>query len=142
MHPKQICKDFKSIGSPLSLEGDDLFILNPENVYPELEEFAKSYKAVLIKYLQGEYSDHQYNVDQTIEKIIDFYRAIEQPINRKIDEWLNSDQDSLDKFMTLCLELSQNGWTLHEPISNYQNEKTENLSEDVYKRAMAFFKGG
>ncbi|MED0795844.1 hypothetical protein P4S97_21725, partial [Bacillus licheniformis] len=61
MHPKQICDDLAFLGSPLVLDGDDLYIENPENVYPELVEFVQSYKKWLIQYLKGGYSvqDHK-----------------------------------------------------------------------------------
>ena len=129
------------MGSNLIVDGNDLFIENPENIYPEIEEFIKSYKSNLIKYLQGQYMDKDYNIEQTIEKIIGFYRNEEQPINEKINAWLNFDQESLDDFLTLCLYLSENGWTLHEPICNYHDSKTLKLSEQVYERAMKYFKG-
>lgn len=129
------------MGSRLVLDGEDLFIENPENIYPEIEEVIKSYKSNLIKYLQGQYMDKHYNIEQTIEKIINFYRGVEHPINDKIVEWLNEDQDAINNFLSLCLALSQNGWTLHEPIANYHDSFTWELSELVYQAAMKFFKG-
>jgi len=86
LHPKQICADFASMGSPLVLDGDDLYIEHPENIYPELEELGKNYKSRIVAYLKGEYLDNDHNVKQTVDKIINFYLGIEQDMNRKIND--------------------------------------------------------
>ena len=83
MHPKQICADLETLGARLVLDGNDLYIENPENVYQELVEFVQSYRKRIIRYLKGEYSDHEHNVKQTIDKIINYFMGIDQEMNPK-----------------------------------------------------------
>jgi hypothetical protein len=143
MHPKQICEDFKSMGAALVLEDDELYINNPENVYPALQDFAKSYKARIIKYLKGQYSKEDHNIIQTIDKVINYYLGIEQEINPKIEEWLRQDDESIQKVNDMLVLLWLNGWNnLTDPVANYENLKTEKLSKEIFERAMEFFKRG
>ena len=142
MHPKQICNDVESMGSCLVLDGDDLYIEHPENIYPEMEDVIKSYKVSIINYLKGDYSKKEYAVMQTIEKIIGFYRGREQEINSKINAWLNQDDKSIRKIMTLFIVLSRNGWTGDDPIDQYRDDTTDELSLEIFNKAMAYFKGG
>lgn len=144
MHPKQICDDFASIGSPLVLDGSNLYIENPENVYPELEEFVKTYKKRIIQHLKGEYSPKEHSIKQTIEKIIHYFLGIEQAMNKKIENWLNHDAEALNMIVNqLFIELWNNGWVeFSNPIANYENHITDTLSSQIYERAMSYFKGG
>ena len=66
------------MGSSLVLDGNDLYIEQPENIYPELEEFVQSYKGRIIQYLKGEYTQQEHNVKQTIDKIIDSFMHADQ----------------------------------------------------------------
>lgn len=142
MHPKQICSDLEILGSRLVLDGNDLYIEKPEKVYPELEVFVQSYKKRIIRYLKGEYSDHEHNVKQTIDKIINYFMGIDQEINRKIDDWFNHDYESVMKVMKLLVLFWENGWReLKESVSNFESEETDRLSIEIYDRAMSYFKG-
>ncbi|MCW5193129.1 hypothetical protein [Bacillus amyloliquefaciens] len=142
MHPKQICSDLEILGSCLVLDGNDLYIENHEKVYPELEAFVQSYKKRIIRYLKGEYSDDEHNVKQTIDKIINYYMGIDQDINRKIDDWFNHDFESVMKVMKLLVLFWENGWReLKESVSNFESEETDQLSIEIYDRAMSYFKG-
>jgi hypothetical protein len=141
LHPKRICADFKSMGATLVLDGEDLFIENHEKITPELEELAKSYKSRIITYLKGGYSDFDHNIKQTIDKIINFYFCIEQEMNGKIGSWLNQDEKSVNMLMDLFVKFSDNGWFPMDPVANYENEETNKLSKEIYKRAMSYFKG-
>ena len=142
MHPKQIIDDFKSMGSPLVLDGNDLYIDNPENIYPELEELAKSYKGRIVAFLKGNYSDQDHAVKQTMDKIINFYRGIDQAMNEKINNWLNNDAAGTAAVMQLMIDLNNNGWDkVTEPICNYENELTDKLSKEIFERAMSYFRG-
>jgi len=129
------------MGSPLTLDGNDLFIENPENIYPELEELVKIYKSRIITYLKGEYSDQEHNVKQTIDKIVDFYREGCR-VDSKINDWLQNDVEGLKIVMDLVVEFSRNGWTLGDPVFNFENEKTDGMSIEIYNKAMAYFKKG
>lgn len=141
MHPKQICADFASMGFPLVLDGNDLYIEHPENIYPELEELAKEYKSRIVAYLKGEYSDSDHNIKQTMDKIINFYIGIEQDMNGKINDWLNHDEEALKMTMKLFVEFSYNGWSkVREPVANYENEITNQLCKEIYERAMSYFR--
>ncbi|QKN78665.1 hypothetical protein GZ55_12995 [Bacillus pumilus] len=142
MHPKQIYADLEMLGAHLVLDGNDLYIENPENVYQELVEFVQSYKKRIIRYLKGEYSDQEHNVKQTIDKIINYYMGIAQDLNRKIDDWFNHDWDAAIKVSRLLVLFWENGWRdLDTSVSNYESEETDKLSLEIYERAMSYFKG-
>lgn len=142
MHPQQIIKDFKTMGATFVLDGDELYIENPDNLYPELEELAKSYKARIVAFLKGNYSDQDHAVKQTIDKIINFYRGIDQAMNEKINKWLNNDAAGTAAVMQLMIDLSNNGWDkVPEPICNYENDVTDKLSKEIFDRAMSYFRG-
>lgn len=142
MHPKQICADIETLGARLVLDGNDLYIENPENVYQELVEFVQSYKKRIIRHLKGEYSDQEHNVKQTIDKIINYYMGIAQDLNKKIDDWFNHDYESVMKVMKLLVLFWENGWRdLDTSVSNFESEETDKLSLEIYERAMSYFKG-
>lgn len=142
MHPKQICADIESMGSKLVLDGDELYIENPMNVYPELELFIKSYKSRIVTYLKGGYSDREHAIKQTMDKILYYMRGMEQEMNPKIENWLNNDVDALAAVMQLTIDLSHNGWCdCKEPIANYETVETDKLSQEIFDRAMSYFKG-
>ncbi|MFI8492198.1 hypothetical protein ACIGC1_04695 [Peribacillus butanolivorans] len=141
MHPKQIINDFKKMGATFVLDNDELYIDNPENIYPELEELAKSYKARIVAFLKGNYSDQDHAVKQTIDKIIKFYCGIDQDMNEKINNWLNNDSAGTAAFMQLLIDLNNNGWDkVTEPICNFENDKTDKLSNEIFDRAMTYFR--
>ena len=141
LHPKQLCEDIQSLGAKLVLDGNELFIENPEKVYSELEDFIKSNKVRIIKFLKGGYSDKEHSVRQTIDKIIDFYNDY-CPVDSKINNWLQFDDKSLGLIMQLLTVLYENGWNYRELIANYENANTDKLSKEIYDRAMFFFKKG
>jgi len=142
MHPKQICADIEMMGARLVLDGNDLYIENPENVYQELVEFVQSYKKRIIRYLKGEYSDHEHNVKQTIDKIINYFMGIDQEMNPKIDDWFNHEWDAASKAARLLILFWENGWRdLDSSVSNFENEETDKLSLEIYEKAMSYFKG-
>lgn len=142
MHPKQICADIEMLGARLVLDGNDLYIENPENVYQELVEFVQSYKKRIIRYLKGEYSDQEHNVKQTIDKIINYFMGIDQEMNPKIDDWFNHEWDAATKAARLLILFWENGWRdLDTSVSNFESEETDKLSLEIYERAMSYFKG-
>ncbi|MCY7676769.1 hypothetical protein [Bacillus safensis] len=142
MHPKQICAEIEMMGARLVLDGNDLYIENPENVYQELVEFVQSYKKRIIRYLKGEYSDHEHNVKQTIDKIINYFMGIDQEMSPKIDEWFNHEWDAATKAARLLVLFWENGWRdIDTSVSNFESEETDKLSLEIYERAMSYFKG-
>ncbi|WP_111292203.1 hypothetical protein [Bacillus safensis] len=142
MHPKQICADIEMMGARLVLDGNDLYIENPENVYQELVDFVQSYKKRIIRYLKGEYSDQEHNVKQTIDKIINYFMGIDQEMNPKIDDWFNHEWDAATKAARLLVLFWENGWRdLDTSVSNFESEETDKLSLEIYERAMSYFKG-
>lgn len=141
LHPKQICIDVQSMGAKLILDGNDLFIENPERIGPEVESVIKEYKLRIVKYLQGNYSDQEHAVKQTVDKIINFFIGIEQDMNPKINDWFNNDEDAARLVMELTLNFSLNGWLyIKESVANYENKLTDELSLNLYNRAMAYFR--
>ncbi|WP_144494879.1 hypothetical protein [Bacillus sp. WP8] len=142
MHPKQICADIETLGARLVLDGNDLYIENPENVYQELVEFVQSYKKRIIRHLKGEYSDQEHNVKQTIDKIINYFMGLDQEMNPKIDEWFNHEWDVATKAARLLVLFWENGWRdFDSSVSNFESEETDKLSLEIYERAMSYFKG-
>lgn len=141
MHPKQIIDDFKSMGASFVLDNDELYIDNPENIYPELEELAKSYKARIVAFMKGNYSDQDHAVKQTIDKIVNCFLRTDEEVNQKIENWIGDDPGSVELILTLFVVLRENGWmNLKESISNFENEKTDKLSKEIFDRAMAYFR--
>lgn len=141
MHPKQIIDDFKSMGATFVLDNDELYIDNPENIYPELEELAKSYKARIVAFMKGNYSDQDHAVKQTIDKIVNCFLRTDEDVNQKIENWIGDDPGSVELILTLFVVLRENGWmNLKESISNFENEKTDKLSKEIFDRAMAYFR--
>jgi hypothetical protein len=142
MHPKQICEDFKSMGAALIVEGNALYIDNPEKVHAALQDFAKSYKARIIKFLNGKYSEKDHAVNQTMDKIVDFYRGATES-NSKIEEWLKHDEESIQKFNKLLVLFWNNGWRdFTDPVANFENDETDRLSKEIFERAMNFYRKG
>ncbi|MBK5446046.1 hypothetical protein [Peribacillus sp. TH24] len=141
MHPKQIIDDFKSMGATFVPDNDELYIDNPENIYPELEELAKSYKVRIVAFMKGNYSDHDHAVKQTMDKIINFYCGIDQDMNEKINNWLNNDAAGTAAIMQLLINLNKNGWDkVTEPICNFENDVTDKLSKEIFDSAMSHFR--
>ncbi|MGG0645470.1 hypothetical protein ABE083_00805 [Bacillus mycoides] len=141
MHPKQICDDVQSMGAKLVLDGNDLYIENHEKIAPEIEAVIKEYKLRIVKYLQGNYSDQDHAVKQTIDKIINFFIGIEQDMNLKINDWFNHDEAASRLVMELTLNFSLNGWLyVKESVANYENKLTDELSQEIFNRAMSHFR--
>ncbi|MED2985199.1 hypothetical protein P4311_28050 [Bacillus thuringiensis] len=141
MHPKQICADVQSMGAKLVLDGNDLYIESHEKVAPEIESVIKEYKLRIIKYLQGNYSDQDHAVKQTIDKIINFFIGVEQDMNPKINDWFNHDEAAARLVMELTLNFSLNGWLyVKESVANYENKLTDELSQEIFNRAMLHFR--
>lgn len=140
MHPKQICADVQQLGAKLVLDGDDLYIENPEKIYPEAEDVIKSYKGRIVKYLKGEYSDKDHAIHQTVDKVLLFMSFTPQDMNDKINDWLQNDIEALTMVMQLTIDLNKNGWSdCKESPANYETDETDNLSYAIYKRAMTYF---
>lgn len=140
MHPKQICLDVETMGSKVVLESDELYIDNPMNLYPEIEQIVKDYKNRIIKYLKGNYSDKDHSINQTVDKIINFYMCVDQGMNAKIGSWLISDDEAVKMLMELFVMFSNNGWFPPDPVANYQDSATDEVSKKLYERAMRYFK--
>lgn len=141
MHPKQIYKDVESFGAKLVLDGEDLFIENPDNIFPEAEDVIKSYKSRIIKYLKGEYSDKDHSVHQTVDKVLLFMSFTPQDMNEKINDWLQNDVEALTMVMQLTIDLHKNGWNdCKEPPANFETKETDDLSYAIYRRAMTYFR--
>jgi hypothetical protein len=141
MHPKQICDDVQSMGAKLVLDGNDLYIENHEKIAPEVELVIKEYKLRIVKYLQGNYSEQDHAVKQTVDKIINFFIGVEQDMNPKINDWFNHDEGAARLVMELTLNFSLNGWLyVKESVANYENKLTDELSQEIFNRAMSHFR--
>lgn len=141
MHPEQICKDFKQLGSQIVLDNGEVFIENPEKAGPELMEVAKEYKSRIKKYLQGSYSKKEHSLRSTIDKIVAYMLHVEQEMNNKITAWLRHDHEALQMIMKLLQLYFDNGWRYEQTVANFETTETDKLSQEIFDRAMAFFKG-
>ncbi|MCZ6942394.1 hypothetical protein EJ131_18005 [Bacillus mycoides] len=141
MHPKQICADVQLMGAKLVLDGNDLYIEKHEKIAPEVELVIKEYKLRIVKYLQGNYSEQDHAVKQTVDKIINFFIGVEQDMNPKINDWFNHDEAAARLVMELTLNFSLNGWLyVKESVANYENKLTDELSQEIFNRAMSHFR--
>ncbi|MED1741953.1 hypothetical protein P4U97_21050 [Bacillus swezeyi] len=88
------------------------------------------------------YSELGLRVKQTIDKIIIYFMDIDQEMNPKIDDWFNHGWDAATKVVKLLVLFWGNGWRdLNSSVSNFEDEETDNLSLEIYERAMSHFKG-
>lgn len=78
-------------------------------------------------------------VKTTIEKIVDWLRGAE---NKRIDDWLENDEESyikMNKFLNNC---AASGWTeINQSPFDYADPETIKLSEELYKAATSHFGG-
>lgn len=73
---------------------------------------------------------------------MNFFIGVDQDMNSKINDWFNQDEDAARLVMELALNFSINGWTyVRESVANYENKLTDELSLNLYNRAMAYFRG-
>lgn len=141
MHPQRICDDFMQMGARLTLDDEKLFIERPENVHPELIEFAKLNKRRIVRYLQGSYTKKEHSLKSTIDKIVAFMIHVDQDIDAKLTDWLRKDDESMYLIMKLLQMLYDNGWRYEVPAANFETIETDKLSQEIFDRAMSYFKG-
>lgn len=141
MHPENIVQNFKTMGATFVLENNELYLLNHENVPPELQDFAKQYKSRIITYLQGGYSAKCHSVKSTIDKIVAFMIGEDHDASSKISNWLLQDYEAVQQIITLMQKFYDAGWSSWEPIASYETSETDKLSLEIFNRAMAYFKG-
>ena len=61
--------------------------------------------------------------------------------NDAITEFLNNDETALNLFLDYQVELTKNGWvSIFDDWREYENEKTEKIKIEIFKRAVAFAK--
>ncbi|MDX8367842.1 hypothetical protein [Cytobacillus sp. IB215665] len=81
-------------------------------------------------------------IKRTMTKIINFLLGIDQEINLKINDWLKHDDIAFQQTVNLFNKLADNGWSdHHDSFTDYECERTDEISAELYKRAMSYFKG-
>jgi|SRR5690606_27741485 len=63
--------------------------------------------------------------------------------NEKLEEWLCAEDDSLSLFNDWMIVLAKNGWKdIYEDYRQYENDKSNAMAGELYKRAVAYAKKG
>jgi hypothetical protein len=77
----------------------------------------------------------------TLMKIIHQYCGWQH--NQKLFDWLNTDEESLLLFYDWSCVLAENRWTdLYEDYRKFENEKSNGMAQELYKRAVTYAKKG
>ena len=143
MHPKKICADMARLGFSLVLDSGELYIESSREAPSHYTEYARSYKARLIKYLQGGYTDREHAVRQSNDKIIDFMlqQSRDKTTDMKLEQWLKNDARAYHLVTIWMQKLADNGWnSADEPIANYETPETDQMALELFERAVLFFK--
>lgn len=136
MHPKQIVKDVESYGAKLLIIDGNLMLENPDKIPSEIEEFVVSHKPRILDYLNGENSDKQYAIDQTMKKILSWWAGEK---NKSIDYWSISNPRVIGLLYEFTVELSKNGWKDSSVIYYpYETERSKEIVKELYESAIAF----
>lgn len=78
-------------------------------------------------------------VKTTIERIMDWLRGAE---NKRIDDWLENDEESYVKMNTFLNNCAAGGWTeTTESPFDFADPETLKLSEELYDSATKHFGG-
>ncbi|UED76081.1 hypothetical protein [Brevibacillus sp. DP1.3A] len=143
MHPKLICDEMAKLGSPIVMDGGNLYVENADKVPAHDMDLARSYKARIVKYLMGTYSDKEHALRQTNDKIIAFMLMENQDKTTeiKLDKWLTTDEHSYELVTRWLQKLAVNGWVdAQQSIANYETLETDKIAVELFDRAMSFFK--
>lgn len=64
-------------------------------------------------------------------------------INKKLDEWLCDDVESLDLFYAWLVVLAENGWKdIYDDYRQFENDKSNKMAHELYIRAVTYAKKG
>ena len=64
-------------------------------------------------------------------------------LNKKLDDWLCDDVESLDMFYDWMVVLAENGWKdIYEDYRQYENDKSNKMAHELYIRAVTYAKKG
>lgn len=81
------------------------------------------------------------NEKVTILKI--FYEFSSWKHNKKLNEWLLADTESLQMFYDWTITLANNGWTdIHEDYRLFENDESNAMARKIYERAVLYAKRG
>ncbi|XOQ12606.1 MAG: Phage-related protein [Shouchella clausii] len=137
MHPKEIIASFQSCGADITLDTEGVTVQNASKVSELTIEFARENKKRIINYLNGGYSDKKHAILSTNDQLIDFF--LNKSVNNPglIDLFLRNNPDCVDLIIKRMLLLKDNGWQYDECTSNYEDDETDRLAEELFNRAMA-----
>lgn len=63
--------------------------------------------------------------------------------NQKLQDWLLTDEDSLQMFYDWTIVLAANGWTdIYDDYRQFENEKSNEIARKIYERAVLYAKRG
>ncbi|MRX70871.1 hypothetical protein GJU40_01650 [Bacillus lacus] len=64
-------------------------------------------------------------------------------LNEKLEKWFCEDEESLMLFIDWTVVLAKNGWKdIYEDYRKYENDKSDAMAQELYKRAVAHAKKG
>lgn len=99
-----------------------------EKIFPQIEEWFRSWS-------------NAKPIEITIRKTLHQYCGWTR--NESIINWLNNDKDSSNMFHDWTIVLAKNGWNdIYEDYRKFENDESNKLAQEIYKRACAFAKGG
>lgn len=137
MHPKEIIASFQSCGADITIDTEGVTVHNASKVSELTIEFARENKKRIINYLNGGYSDKKHAILSTNDQLIDFFlnKSVKNP--DLIHSFLINNPDCSQLIIKRMQRLKNNGWQYDECTSNYEDEETDRLAEELFNRAMA-----
>lgn len=81
------------------------------------------------------------NEKVTLMKI--FYEFSGWKHNKKLNEWLLADTESLQMFYDWTIVLAKNGWDdVYSDFREYENDESNEIARKIYERAVLYAKRG
>lgn len=95
-----------------------------EKVFPKIEEWFKSWEGAK-------------GIDVTIKKML--HHSCGWQLNKKIEEWVCNDEQSLQLWMAWQEVLAKNGWKdIYEDYRKFENKESNSLKEKIFERAKLY----
>ena len=132
-----VINDLEKMEVKLFVKKDgSLSLKTADKIPPEILKVAESIFNEIDQYLLSVESMN--NVDLTLWKMV---TSLLGNKNEKLNDFICNDQESLDMFFKYQGELAASGWNdAYSCWFKYENDKTLELKQEIYKRAIAYFK--
>lgn len=127
---------WKNGGQIIREKDGSLSLKTADKIPPEILKVAESIFNEIDAYLLS--VEGMNNVDKTLWKMV---TSLLGNKNEKLNDFICNDQESLDMFFKYQGELAASGWNdAYSCWFKYENDKTLELKQEIYKRAVAYFK--